>query len=378
MAIVEVRKQRTRQVQPTEPIAQKPVIATPKPPPETPKPEQKPKPKKAEVIQLEFNFPERARPVSNATVRTALFAAIQGEDREYLKKAVLASQNSIEIIFTGEQLNQDDHDVFMQLMFMASHKPLGETITVPANAILLGLGRGKGKSQHEQLKNDIHRLVTATVNIKCNGINFIGNLLGKAWQDEALPAHQRNWVFMLHPEISKLFGYNQYTIINWEQRKKLKQKDLARWLHLYIASHANPFPVSVEFLRNISGSKTKELRYFRKNLKIALEALVETDFITSWSIDENDLVRVERLASVTQFQSTSDNQPVLPAPPPAPPRSDGFLQPTTIEKFKALYPRLDVYACQAAFHLWVQGKTQPTNYDVAFLGFAKKWVKGQF
>ena len=67
--------------------------------------------------------------------------------------------------------------------------------------------------------------------------------------------------------------------------------------------------------------------------------------------------------------------PALPAPPAAPVRR---LHYKTIEKFKALYPRKDVYACEADFRYWLANSAkaeEPKNYDGAFLGFAKKWAR---
>ena len=66
--------------------------------------------------------------------------------------------------------------------------------------------------------------------------------------------------------------------------------------------------------------------------------------------------------------------PALPAPSAAPVRR---LHMKTIEKFKALYPRKDVYACEADFRYWLENSPkaeEPKNYDQAFLGFAKKWA----
>lgn len=54
------------------------------------------------------------------------------------------------------------------------------------------------------------------------------------------------------------------------------------------------------------------------------------------------------------------------------------LRPATVERFRKLYPRLDPYACKDAFDSWLESKTVPHNYDKAFMGFAKKWVKGKF
>lgn len=67
----------------------------------------------------------------------------------------------------------------------------------------------------------------------------------------------------------------------------------------------------------------------------------------------------------------------LPAPAPVIPTPAIRLHYKTIEKFKALYPRKDVYACESDFRYWLEtspGTEQPRSYDAAFLGFAKKWV----
>ena len=69
---------------------------------------------------------------------------------------------------------------------------------------------------------------------------------------------------------------------------------------------------------------------------------------------------------------------VPPAKPPAPP--ERFLKAATVERFNALYPRLDPYACKAAFDAWAEGlppEKQPRHYDRAFMGFAQKWIIGK-
>ena len=43
----------------------------------------------------------------NALARSALFAAIQGKDRQKLWNEKIASAEGVEIFFTGEQFNQD-------------------------------------------------------------------------------------------------------------------------------------------------------------------------------------------------------------------------------------------------------------------------------
>ena len=92
-------------------------------------------PSSATIIQFPL-FPQETRPVSNDMARSALFSCVQGNKRRWLKNAVLATVGNVRIEFTGEQLNQDDCDTLMQLIFMACNKPLGQFVVVSAYAVL--------------------------------------------------------------------------------------------------------------------------------------------------------------------------------------------------------------------------------------------------
>jgi TrfA protein/DnaA N-terminal domain len=254
----------------------------------------------AKVMQLPL-FPADTRPTSNDLARSALFAAIKGKDRQRLHDVEIATVDGIKILFDGEQLNQDDHDTLMQLVFMAQHTPLGEEVTVPAHTILKALGRGTAGKEHEQLKAEITRLVKGSLTLKAPRFEYIGHLLDDAGQDKC----SKYWVYRINPKLKDLFGLDQYTLIDWQQRKNLKRKDLARWLQLYLATHAAPFPVSVEFLRTESGSRTAELWKFRQLLRAALEELEKNHDIQIWEIDANDLVYLDRGKAISDSQRRS-------------------------------------------------------------------------
>ena len=53
-----------------------------------------------------------------------------------------------------------------------------------------------------------------------------------------------------------------HTLIDWDQRLALRGRYWARWLQLYTASHAKPYPVKVATLRDLSGSRAKALKHF--------------------------------------------------------------------------------------------------------------------
>ena len=255
----------------------------------------------AKILQFPL-FPNEARPVSNDMARSALFSCVQGKDRQMVKDALLASQDGIEIRFTGERLNQDDHDLLMQLVEYAKHKPLGEYTTVPAYSILKALGGKKGGSHYQQLRADILRLFAASVSVRDSErkIEYFGHLIDEAAQDES----SRYWTFKFNPKLRALYDDDMYTLIDWEQRKQLKGKDLARWLQLYIASHATPFPISVAYLRDKSGSQASVLWKFRQLLKTALDDLKadHLKIIEDWFIDDNDLVHIDRGKTISDSQ----------------------------------------------------------------------------
>ena len=255
----------------------------------------------AKIIQFPL-FPEATRPVSNDMARSALFSCIQGKDRRFIKDALMATVDGVEIRFTGEQLNQDDHDLLMQLIFMAREKPVGAWVTMPAHTILKALCRQVGGKQHRDLRADIFRLAAGTVSIRIarDRIEVTGHhLLAKAAQHE----DSRYWVYRLDPDLAFLYGGESYTLIDWDKRLNLKGKDLARWLQLYLATHARPFPVKVTTLRELSGSRTKALRSFRGQLRLALDALISNHDIEQWWIaQQTDLVTVDRGEAVTASQ----------------------------------------------------------------------------
>ena len=255
----------------------------------------------AKIVQFPLPFPDETPPVCNVIARSALFAAIKSKDRRRMHKEIVASQDGIEISFSGEQLNQDDHDNFMQLVKLASARPLGQAVIVPANAILRTLGRGTGKSQHDQLRADMDRLVSGTVTIRANGIEYIGHLVDDALQDTREPVHKRHWVYRLNPRLVTLFAPNRYTLNNWQTRQQLGQKDLARWLQLWLESHAQNFATGVETIRERCGSRTASLPRFRAALRVALNSLQEAGVIHNWAINSADLVHIDRTPSDSQL-----------------------------------------------------------------------------
>jgi TrfA protein len=233
---------------------------------------------------------EDRRGSSNSFLRSALFAAIQGKDRADFKKAELFSQQGITITYTGQQLNQEDLTVWLALVDLMKKDPLGTECSFTAHSILKYMGLEIGGSGYERLNDAILRMIACAVVIKTGTKTYMGSLIDGCVIDERTKLYKLN----LNRHLIKLFGDNDWTAINWEQRKQLRNKPLCLKLHDYYSSHEKPLPVSIEFLLNITGSTNSQKASFKRQVKTALKELVKIDFLKEYSI-EGDMVNIKRV-----------------------------------------------------------------------------------
>jgi hypothetical protein len=206
-----------------------------------------------EPIQLPL-WPEPKRGTPNSFIRSALFGAIQSKDRVFLKEATVASLKGIVVKFTGEQLNQEDLSVWETLAHMARQHPPGHVCDFTAHGLLKSLGLHTGLSQHKQLHSTIIRLTACAVEITHEGKTYFGPLVKSGLKDQLTSQYR----IELNKELIRLFGDNQWTALDWEQRQKLRRKHLAQALHAFYSSHWQPFPIKLDTLRGYVSSKNQQ------------------------------------------------------------------------------------------------------------------------
>lgn len=246
-------------------------------------------------LSLEL-WPDSVRGVPNAVLRGSLFGVSQRR-AVARKRELLAAVDGIEVRFKGERFNQTDLDLWEMLLHLARQQPLGNRVEFSSHSLLKELGRDTAGKEHEKLKEDIARLRSGTVEVTWTeeGKTFIGGLVEKAFRDEVT----QRYVVVFDEKMLSLYE-GGYSYVNWEQRQALGNNNLAKWLHGFYASHAEPFPYKVDTIRNLCGSTNGVLRDFRRSLKAALAELVEIGAIRSWEIDKNDLVSIAKTASLAQ------------------------------------------------------------------------------
>ena len=256
----------------------------------------------AQVIQLPL-WPEATRGAPNTVLRGALFAAVQGKGRVALDRATLGAQDGVTIRYTGWQLTQSDLDVWEQALHLARTQALGTECHFTEKGFLQGLGRQSGKSGRDWLRSAFARLTATAVEISDGRRTYGGNLLEFYREEDT-----GRTVLEINPKLAPFFGRSQWTQIDWEQRQRLRGKPLALWLHGFYATHAKPYPLTVEYLHKLSGSQTKQVWKFKQNLTQGLKELVTVGAIEAFEI-VGDLVHVRTVPSKSQQKHLAARRP---------------------------------------------------------------------
>jgi hypothetical protein len=258
------------------------------------------------VLHFPMHFGQDTRAFSNPMAKCALFAAVK--ERQFFKDyAVVGTVNGMLIEVAGESFNQDDHDVFMQLAYLAFGTAFGENVVASVSKVLSGLGRHAHKEQRMQLFEQVSRLVRTTVRITPEGMpRYEGHLLDDAItpaDQKTLPRFRRYLAYRLNPKFSDMYSKNAHTLVDFKLRLKIKGRgsELAKWVHLWVIGNAEQFPHKVETIRQLCGSQAA-LKEFRRILRQALDLLKNAGIIASWRIDpETDLVHIDRTPSPAQL-----------------------------------------------------------------------------
>lgn len=266
---------------------------------------EKNQPQTAKILQFPLPFGEDTRASSNLMARCALFAPVK-ERAHFQDYVIVGEVDGCLIEWKGEQLNQDDNDTLLQLVKMARHKAFGVDVVQRVNVILRGLNRQTRQEQRRQFFEQADRLMSGTIRITPRGKpSYAGHLIVDIVtpQDQRTePQYRRHFAYQLNPKLAGLYEGAAFTLINWQDRLKLKGRgsEFAKWLQLLIESHAQQYAYKVETLREKSGSKAA-IKEFRRILRQALDLLKDAGIITAWRIDAKDLVYIERTPSPAQL-----------------------------------------------------------------------------
>ena len=263
--------------------------------------------------QLMFWY-ENKRGVPNEIVRSALFSAKNRNiQRVNFKHELMAVIGDGKLIYTGEELRQDDETVWLQLIHLARENGLATPFAFTPKSFCQEIGWSVNGQSYSHLEACMTRLQATSLKITSKRL---GNEVSLSMLPGFVSKRTKNgdgglWTVRMHDELVFLFAEYQHTRLDWQCRITLPE-GVATWLHAYYASHREPFDVTIETLAKGAGLLTEvpndlqlmdavfkakfkqRLRDIRKLILNALKALKDAGFLSTFEVTRRGLVIVTR------------------------------------------------------------------------------------
>jgi hypothetical protein len=241
---------------------------------------------KAKVVQLDF-WEDEKRAAPNAFLRSALFPVLDPKkERQFLKEQKLCSVSGINVIFTGQQFDQSDLDVYLELLQLARPFPLGTPLKFSAYTLLKALGRHTGNSDYKWLHSVLIRLRGGTLDLTDHQKKYFGGLIEGGFRDE----FSHEYEITINPKFAVLFGFGMWATIDRAQRTALGRHTTAKALHAYYSTHAAPSAHNFETLAKIVGlNNPSGKRVTKARIIKAHELLKNIGFLKDYEVSEESI-----------------------------------------------------------------------------------------
>lgn len=214
------------------------------------------------------------RAMPNQIARSSLFAPVAKGRRSHLTETLLVTRADAVMSYSGEQLDEADADIALQLFFEAKNQPLGLPVRVNRAAFLRAIGRQTSVSQYRWLMRRMKVLTQATLVVEAKRSD--GNRKYRIGKTDAFHIVQsfcydpviKSYTFTLDPRWAVLFGNDEYALLDWDKRKKIARgQDMAKSLQRLVATSSDP-------IQRYSLEQLKEKMQYRGRMRDFNKALV--------------------------------------------------------------------------------------------------------
>jgi hypothetical protein len=239
--------------------------------------------------------------IMNALARSAAFVPIKKGQRNNLLREKVNSQTGYEIFLTGEETDEADRDVYLNVVRLYSNIVPGTHCRVSIRSFLNDIGRSYGKPNREWLFQSLKRLANLRLEIRFNLPTVKGFYAGGIFNILAISGGDRQdgiLSFSIPSDFIRFF-MKDYTKIPMKKRLALvgEGSQMAKRIQTFVYTHDSPYPMKLETLQPLLGAKGT-LSNFRKILPRALNLLKKVGDLEEWSIN-GGVLRMRRHKEVT-------------------------------------------------------------------------------
>ncbi len=266
-------------------------------------------------------WPEAVRALPTSFARSALFTVGSlKHKRQICTDITIATSAGVDMIFSGEELRQDDEDVFLQLLHLSRGQASGQPVVFGTLSMLQELNWSTNGQGYKRLKATLDRMQSGKIKLQAKEgrKGFVGSLLSSwGWTDEENTSSARAKMFVrFEPSILELFGIQPFTQLQWSERNSL-DSTMAKWLHTFLITQPVTRGIRLTELLALSGSKAGSMTVFRQTLRGALDELKTKKCINEWRLEREflfvatkgeELMRLlpGSLLDITEFKLVTD------------------------------------------------------------------------
>ncbi|HCG52505.1 MAG TPA: plasmid-related transcriptional repressor protein [Betaproteobacteria bacterium] len=226
------------------------------------------------------------RLMPNHFARSSLFSPIRRGPRRIHENALLVTRADAVLRYSGEQLDEADADVCMQLLYAASLVPVGHYVKLNRASLLRGMGRCCGKKDYVWLERRLRALCTGTLSLIVKNPNGQVKLsVGSTIPFSILQRLETDptatlFTFRLDPRWPEVFGNREFIRLCWEKRLMIKRgQDMARALQRLFATSSDPVQrFSLEWLK-AKLQYAGQMRDFRAALLRSIQELERVEVL---------------------------------------------------------------------------------------------------
>lgn len=252
-----------------------------------------------EKMLLPFpNWPDDRRAAPNDMLRSSLFGVVKRGRRMMLNDFELSAPPGWKLFYTGMRLDQIDLDIWLEIMHKCRTIIPGAEVHFTMRSVLRALGHCDGASAYAFLEKRLKSMTFGGFSFKSEDGKHYG-ATGTLFRKFYISESTGEGVVKTNEDLRII--YDNITYLNFADRLALGSQ-LSKWLHAVISSHVQWMPTKVETLMKQSGASYAELRWFRADLRTALDDLKNRQLIRSWSINTADLVHIAKDKTPAQYR----------------------------------------------------------------------------
>ena len=226
-----------------------------------------------------------ARAMPNHIARSSLFAPVARGRKKLHNETPLVSRSDCVLTYTGEQLDEAQADVALQLIYDGRQAPLGEAIVFHRRAFLLSIGRNSSGVNYEWLHRTMKAFAKATLILEAKkpdgtiryhvGSTKVFHILNFEYDEKT-----EEYKYSLDPRWKTMFSNREYALIDWNKRLQIgRGRDMAKTLQRLIATSSNsPQRYALDWLKEKMQYESP-MRKFKEALEGATAELVRLEII---------------------------------------------------------------------------------------------------